>query len=242
LTLPPRTASPIARAVFGDYFSRRLIRAGFDDFAAAVDDATGAMLAAARSVDDLERPTGRAVADRDEADQALDDTVRLIRVQLAGRAVGATKEAPYTNIFPKGVDYYTGARLGDQRVRYEQLMQRLETWLSPSDPIRAKVPALQQQLVAWLNAEAEVGEARNTLDVARTRRDNQIDAWIGAVERAYGLLVARVGRTRAEQFFPKGYRKTRRGKAAVPAVPPVEVPAPDVPTEAPADLVAVAAK
>ena len=223
MTFPPKDASALIRAVFADYFSRRLARSGFDDLAGPVDAATTAMLAAAREVDDLERPLGRTIADRDEVAEAMDDSAQLSRMRLAARSVGATRRIPYLLVFPKGVAYYLDATLTERKVRYDQLVDRLVSSLPDTDPVRIEtVAALGSQLAAWVVAEEGVGDARNVVELARTRREVATAAWKEAIDRSYGHLVTRVGRIAAERYFPKARRnKGKATPAAEPSAPPV---------------------
>lgn len=219
MRLVPASAGFTARVGFGRYVWRRLVRVGFDDLANTVQVVNTAMLAAGRGVEDLELPEMDAIANRDADDDDLDDTAQLMRLQLASRSVEASRERPYTDIFPDGIEHYIAATLSLQSTRYGELVERTAAHLPEDDPVRLEsTPKLQAQLASWSTSSQQVSDARNQIAIARTARDAAVDDWITTMERVYGALVAKVGKRKAERFFPKVSR--RRVAAEEPEVGP----------------------
>ncbi|MFN7147402.1 MAG: hypothetical protein ACK4YP_26790, partial [Myxococcota bacterium] len=106
MRLPPETAHYSHVNDYGRYVTRRLRRAQWKTMAADTENATAAVLIAGRAWDDAEGPIQDAIADRDAIDDELDDAAETARANLAGRTATATREAPYTMIFPGGISYY----------------------------------------------------------------------------------------------------------------------------------------
>jgi hypothetical protein len=209
MRLPGETAGSMVRVTYGRYVWRRLVRAEQDDLANNVSAVTRAVHAAHRAVEDAELPVQEAIADRDADDDDLDETARLVRLQLAARELGADKKRPYTDIFPDGIDYYTGARLSEQGARYTELVAKLESALPATDDLRAStVSKLQSQLSSWKVSEGAVETQRAQLGVARTQRETATEEWTVTLERTYGALVERFGKKKAERFFPRTNRKS----------------------------------
>jgi hypothetical protein len=199
----------MTRVGYGYYVWRRLVRAGHTELAASASDANGNLLAAGRKVEDLELPAMGAVADRDADDDDLDDTTQEMRLKMASDHVGANLEQPYTDVFHHGIEYYTAATLALQSTRYNELIQRTIEHLPETDPVRVEaLPKLQVQIGRWVQSANEVGTARNTLSIARTARDAAVDDWCTTMERIYGALIVKVGRKRAERYFPRTSRRT----------------------------------
>ena len=209
MQLPRTDASIDVRLAYARGLSGRLLFDGHLALSDRVEAATTALLGAVRAVQDQEGPVQRAVAIRDAADGALDGLTRRVRAQLAARELDAVKEAPYLDIFPKRIGYYTRARLMHQTQRYTELIGRLDAALDDDDDVRTTcLPALRAGIEAWQAAVDDVEAARVALALARTTRDTLTDAWALELERVYGLLVTELGKRRAERFFPRV--RTRR--------------------------------
>lgn len=207
------------RVGFGRYVWRRLVRAGFADLAASAQVVNEAVLTAGRAVEDHELPESEAIANRDADDDDLDDTAQLMRLQLASRSVQASRERPYTDIFPDGIEHYIAATLALQSTRYSELIKRTVEHLPETDPVRVEgTPKLEAQLASWSVSFTQVSDARNDLAIARTARDAAVDDWVTTMERIYGALVSKVGKRKAERFFPKLSR--RRVASEEPEVDP----------------------
>lgn len=208
MRLPQSTAGFMQRVRFGNYVGRRLVRAKFTELAASAETVNAKVLTHGRRVEDLEIPESTAIADRDADDDDLDDTAQLMRLQLASRGVGADRERPYTDVFPQGIDHYIAATLGDQETRYNELLRRITEHLPPTDPIRLESePKLTAELASWVASAKAVGDARNTLAIARTARDAAVDDWVVTMERIFGALINKVGRKKADRFFPRQIRR-----------------------------------
>jgi hypothetical protein len=79
------------------------------------------------------------------------------RLTLASRGLDATKQSPYTNIFPEGIGYYIAAPLDKEVQRYGELRSRLIEVLTPEDPVRASVaPAIENRLAAFWRYACEL--------------------------------------------------------------------------------------
>ncbi|MEZ4410201.1 MAG: hypothetical protein R3A52_27545 [Polyangiales bacterium] len=218
--LPHSNAAPGQLARYGTYLNRRLRRAGMKSLADAGDRATAALVSAARALEDAEGPVQAALADRDAADDALDLAAQELRHALASRAIDAVKKAPYTQVFPNGIDYYTAATLSDEVPRYRELLQRLEAHLPAADPARKRATqAITAALKDFEAASAALTEARNARALADTALADASEAWRRQVEKTYGAAVSELGRKRAEGFFPRA-RKAR--PTATPSTPDKE--------------------
>ncbi|MDI1452144.1 hypothetical protein [Polyangium sp. 6x1] len=152
-----------------------------------------------------------ALADRDAADDDLDRTAQTARAALAGRSVEAARTAPYTLIFPDGIDYYIAAPLDAEVSRYGELQSRLDELLPEADPVRQEaVPAINAGVVAFTGAAEALIKARTEEALAGTRLEAAEDAWGRLMTKVYGVLLAELGRSAAERFFPKA--KTTKTK------------------------------
>ncbi len=67
----------------------------------------------------------KAIANRNVADDNLDDIAQNARLQLASRSIEAAKDRSYIDIFPDGIGYYTAASLAQEETRYNELKTRL---------------------------------------------------------------------------------------------------------------------
>ncbi len=225
MRLPSESSAPAERVSFGRYVLTRLKRAKYDDLAVPVDVATRDVKAAARSWEDAAEPIQEAIALRDAADDTLDDTAQQARLTLSSRSLDATQQAPYTAIFPKGIDYYISAGLPDEAQRYTELTERLEKNLAGNDDVRvATVPVIAAGVKEFSTAMENVAKARTAEALAKTHLDAAEEAWGMLMERTYGALVSRVGRKKAERFFPRRKRaqeeETPVGGVPVGGTPP----------------------
>ena len=195
---------------YGLYVFGRLRRAGLDAAAEAVRLANQEVKNLGRARDDKAEPMELGMADRDGADDDLDEAAKTARAELAGRSVDAVKKAPYTDIFTKGIEYYTSAALDQEINRYTELKVRAEAHLSADDPARVKlIPKLDRGMADFRAATDALAQARMEASLATTRLDGAIEAWSRLMEKTYGDLVAQVGKAKAERFFPKARNKRK---------------------------------
>jgi hypothetical protein len=223
MQIPRENAGTEVRISMGHYTARRLVRATQLDLAADVLAATDALLQAGRTAEDLQYPLQEAIADRDAIDEAIDETAKLIELNLGARTADKRKDTVYQSVFAKGLAHYVDADLDEQSVRYRDLIARLERYLPADDPLRAeRLPALARGITDWEAAVDAITAAKSALALARTDRDQQAQTWARVLESTYGTLISRVGRREAEQFFPKHRRK---GRSLAAAEPTAELPA-----------------
>ena len=202
MKLPQKSAAFAHRVAFSVYVERRLRREGLETLADEAASLRSTLTRLGRSWEDADVPIQEALADRDATDDALDTLAQLIRLTLAARSVDATEKAPYTQIFPDALRYYTQAPLDAQTARYGELKLRLEANLPAGDPLLAQTQSLDALLATW---DAQVSALETARTQERMLRD-QLDAtsaeWDSLMERVYGTLVAEKGRKDAERFFP----------------------------------------
>ncbi len=213
---PRDSAVADVRVKYGRYVARRLRRAGFAVLSESVAGATATLKASARAAADADEATEDALADRDAADATLDTATQEARNRLAGRGVHSAREAPYTDLFPHGISYYTAATLDEQERRYKELKDRAEAHLPKADEARkALLPALVAGLKAWREGVTAVDDARTEAAKAATVVAKATDAWRRQVEKTYGALVQEIGRSAAEGYFPRP-RTTAKASAPTP--------------------------
>lgn len=215
MRLPASTAHFSAAVHVGNYVVRRLRRAKLTLLADDADKATTQVLLAGRAVEDADKPIQAALADRDACDDDLDDAAQDARAALAGRSASAAKEEPYTLIFPEGSGYYTAAPLDAEVKRYGELRDRLSKYLPASDAVLlAAVPAIDKGLAGFTAASAILGSARTAEALAQTDLGAALKSWHTQMEKTYGALVAELGKSKAERFFPRvKVRKSKKGNA-----------------------------
>jgi hypothetical protein len=211
MRLPKLNASYRQRIHFGHYVARRLRRAKLATLSAAITKATAELRELGRAWEDLTDGMQDVLADRDAADDHLDQAAQRARAALAGRSATATREAPYVAIFPQGMAYYTAATLDQEVERYDELRQRLAEHLPAGDEIReSTILLLDAGLPEFAAAKTAVHEAYTAESLARTRLKQATDAWTRQLERVFGALVIDLGRARANAFFPRNQaRKTK---------------------------------
>jgi hypothetical protein len=171
------------------------------------------------------------MADRDAADDDLDDAAQDARAKLAGRSATAAQEEPYKLIFPDGIGYFTDAPNEQEATRYGELKLRLTTNLDAKDDVRvATVAAIDAGLKAYAGAGDALGTTRNAAALATTAREAAEKRWREEMEKTHGALIATVGKAKAERFFPrvrsakqkaaaKAKREAKKKGAAKPAQP-----------------------
>lgn len=213
MQLPPATSSYRVRVRYGRYVVRRLRRAKQDQLAADAATVTNALRENGRSWEDADDAIQDALADRDAADDDLDSAAQIARNALAGRSVGAMQESPYTDIFPAGIGYYTAAPLDEEVKRYGELGERLTEHLPATDQVRkTAVKAIDAGVTDFEAAVKQLDKVQTAEALASTRLSKATDAWTKQMEKTYGVLVAELGRTAAERFFPRMSRRNRGGK------------------------------
>jgi hypothetical protein len=214
MQLPNDTCQYGIRTRFGRYVARRLTCAQCLDLAQECDAATRALREAGRAEEDTEDAVQEALAWRDAADDVLDTVAKETRHELAARGLKAAREAPYTQVFHAGVEYYTEAPQAEQAPRYEELKARLVEHLDASDPVRAKAIArLDDGLATYADAARSLDAARTAQRMAGTRLEAATTAWNQVLVRAYGTLIARFGKPEAERYFPRVQKSRARKKS-----------------------------
>jgi len=172
--------------------------------AADIEKSTALLLVTGRAHEDTDKPIQDALADRDAFDDDLDEAAQASRLSLAGRSTDAVKTAPYTVIYPDGVGYYTAAPLDEEIARYGELKSRLEEHLPPSDEVRLKtVATIDAGLDGFRGSVDALTRARTAESLAATRLTTATEAWEKQLEKTYGVLVAELGRAKADRFFPR---------------------------------------
>lgn len=210
MQLPHDNAHYSVRVEFGTYVVRRLKRAQFTALATDIALASAELKAKGRAWEDSAESLQNAMADRDGADDDLDDNAQHARANLGGRSVSAVKEAPYTLIFPQGIGYYTAARLEDEVGRYTEFGARVSAHLPDGDSIKAPTLQANTQGIADFQAgTAALQQAALQRSMLRTELLQAVEAWNRLMEKIYGLLVAELGKKAAERFFPKSRNKSK---------------------------------
>jgi len=210
MQLPPTDVSYTLVVRYGRYVSRRLRREKLTELGSACDTATTLVRDHGRALEDADAPVQEALADRDGADDDLDDIAKAARHKLAGRSLEAAKQAPYTLIFAEGIGYFTEAATGDEVPRYTELESRLTAHLPASDAVRRDaLPKIADGITVYRSAEVALSRAQSAEKAASARLEATKTAWRTAMERTYGALIQQFGKAGAERFFPK----TRTAKA-----------------------------
>ena len=169
MRLPKHNRNYQAQVDYGRYVATRLRQAKKDDLAASVEQTSQSVKDKGRGWQDLSEAVSGCLASRDAADDALDTMAQEVRLNLASRAVGADRVAPYTTVFPKGIAYYTAAPLGENPLRYNELLTRATSALPAGDnslvTLQSQMPAL---IVSFQQAVTALDTARTAAAVART--------------------------------------------------------------------------
>ncbi|MBI4817287.1 MAG: hypothetical protein HY791_13575 [Deltaproteobacteria bacterium] len=76
--------------------------------------------------------------------------------------------------------------------------------------MRASAARVRELLAGWTDARQSVEGRRRDLALLDADLISAREKWVMTMERTYGRLVERLGRTRARRFFPK----KRQGKKA----------------------------
>lgn len=203
MRLPAPTAGYGRRVRYGRYVTVRLRQAKREEAAEAAEAATREVRDTARAVEDATEPVEEALALRDACDADMDDAAQELRLKLASRSLDATQKAPYTAIFPKGIDYYVAAPVNESGKRMQELAVRIDENLPADDELREVADVLRGGADAYQIALNRVHEARTALAMARTVRDAATEDWEALMERTFGMLVTDLGRKRANRFFPR---------------------------------------
>jgi len=204
MQLPKETGSylPLVRA--GLYVSRRMRRDGRESLAIDLHTASITVRTAGRAWEDAGDNVQLGLADRDACDDTLDIVAQESRLSLASTGISAVKEAPYTQIFPEGIGYYTAALLGQEVARYSELKDRLVAHLDATNSVRvANVPRIETGLADYVNAAAALESAERVQLLVRTQLQHTMRSFIRQLEKTYGFLVSEVGKAKAERYFPK---------------------------------------
>lgn len=216
MRLPQKSASVSLRLSYGRYVARRLRRAKLSPEETEVRTLSDQLSAAEQAESALEEEFSSLLADRDAADDDLDDITKRHRQAIEGRSTNANKERPYTDIYPDGVAWYTASPLAEQASRYELLARRYGEFLPDGDPVRAEAGIITQGLAAWKDAAAAIDKAELDIAMARAKTRKAIDAWEEGLTRLYFRLGERFGKAQAERYFPKAARGRRAGEVDAP--------------------------
>lgn len=218
MQMPKAGSSTPLYVSFGQYVIGRCVRNGARELTTPLHQVDTRLVTVTRALEDLDAPLALAVANRDAVDDELDDVARWGRLQLANRSLDATATEPYTKIFGEGIGEFTKAKVGEGRIAFDELATRFETFLPEEDPLRVEVvPKLTALLVEWEAAVKAVEDARKAVSIARIERESTVSAWEKVVNDTYAALIARVGKKKAERFFP---RRSRGKKAPTEATAP----------------------
>jgi hypothetical protein len=211
MALPESNAAPIHFVRFGFRVAGKLKRHKLTALEASVLQVSREVLAHQRAFADTSFEGIALRAVRDAIDDDMDEAVRWARLQLAGRTTQAVQEAPYTQIFPQGVGYYTVAPLSAQQTRYTELTVRLVENLPEDDPVRLRTAAdIERLLPEWLAARTTLSDHQATIAVARTRIDASKQEWQRILERTYGAVVIDMGKSFADNVFKSPARPGQR--------------------------------
>lgn len=211
MRLPPVSANFNQYVRYGRYVTRRLRRAKMAALAASCEKATAQVKKMGRAWEDAAEPIQDALADRDGADDDLDNAAKAARSKLAGRSADAAKEAPYKLIFADGVGYYTEAPINEQSSRYKELKMRLAKHLPAKDEVRIDTTAaITTGISAHAKASDDLSTTRTDEALAATQLQVAIASWVKQQEKIYGALVAEFGKGPAERFFPTPTTSTKK--------------------------------
>lgn len=197
----------------GDYVARRLRRARLEDLLATVLAATNDLETAGTAWKKARRAAFAAQADRDGVDDELDELVKNHRAGLAGRGSGAMARAPYTLIYPHGIDYYAAAPLNKQVTRYQEFADRLRAHLAEEEEALQLATRIEALLVDYEAAEKALEKARRGVSLTGTDLDAAEEGFDLTLERIHGALKSRFDSRKADRFFPRYRSSSLRGGA-----------------------------
>lgn len=206
MRIPSDSVSNAVRLTFGRYVMRRARRAKLPDFEAEAKAASDDIKAAEAAQATAEEARQDALADRDAADDDLDDLAKRHRQTIEGRATNANRERPYTDIYPDGVEHYTAAPLKEQEARYALLTRRYDEFLPEGDAVRAESSRIKEALGVWSAALSALTQAETEVALAKGRALRAEQDWEATMNRLYFRLAERFGKTVAERFFPRARR------------------------------------
>ena len=207
MKLPQERAGYPVVVKYARYVARRLRASGRLLLAAELQGEALALRAKGRVWEDTEDALQDALADRDASDDMLDGEAQTARVALAGRSVSAAKEEPYTLIFGEGIAYYTAAKLDQEVPRYRELVERAARHLPEGDVVRVQLQtAIPEGLAAFTAGVTALDAAETTQSLARTELERADRNLRRQLTKVYGVLVAEVGKAKADRFFPKAAR------------------------------------
>lgn len=226
MQLPKETAHYSIRVRYGRYVARRLKSAGLGTISEDCLKTTHALRVEGRASEDADDAIQDALADRDAADDDLDIAAQNARLAIASRGLSAVTEEPYTSIFDRGIGYYTAAPLDEEEARYNEFVTRLDAHLPASDATRKEtVKAIKAGLVDFKRGVTALQAARSAASIQSTKLLHVTEKWERQMERCYGLLVADLGKARAEKFFPRASSSRSAEPVAAPADAPLATPA-----------------
>lgn len=202
MQLPTPTSAWSRVNGFGVYVAGRLRAAHKLDQAETARQVTLDVKTRARRAEDLSEETVLARADRDAQDDLWDTQVQAIRLALASASVDAVHLAPYTQIFPDTVRYFTEAPIPEQSARMGELITRMETALPEGHPQRAAIQTLKSLRQSWDAAIVAFQEAETAEALAWGQVDSAEAAWRSQMDVLYSELRAEEGRKAAERYFP----------------------------------------
>ncbi|MFO0744114.1 MAG: hypothetical protein U1F43_00375 [Myxococcota bacterium] len=206
MRLPAASAQTAHRLRYSRYTARRLRRAKLPDDEAEVKAKAADLKAAVAAEAEAEEALQDALADRDAADDDLDDVAKRHRRSIEGRGTNANRERPYIDLYAEGIEYFTSAPIEEQDVRYRLLVKRYGEHLPDGDPVRAEAGLITAGLATWSEAKKAIDDAEIAAALAGAKTQRATEAWATSLTRLYHRLAERFGRATAERFFPRGRR------------------------------------
>lgn len=197
------------------YLIGRLRRAGYEDLLVPLGRAREAYVTQERVLADARNPVVLAMADRDAADDTLDEVAQSASATLRGRSPNAAREEPYTQVVPHGLEAITLASITETPGAYRGLVERATRFLPAGDEVRERLERLLPALIADFEAASalvgEVSRAQSTQQLAFDAVEAELDR---TYERVAGALIERVGKKKADRFFLRPAKKARRSVAS----------------------------
>jgi hypothetical protein len=203
MRLPPTSAAYDQYITFGRYVTRRLRRQKLTTQAQDAEAITLKLKTIGRAWEDAAEPLQEGLADRDGEDDSLDIIAKEIRQTMASRSLDAIRKAPYIEVFPLGIEYYTTAPLDEEEKRYGELQTRLEQFLLKGDALLARIDEIKKGVTNFREASNEVDIRRGAQAIAKSKLDSAIDVWRDFMGKLYGVLISQFDKVGAERFFPK---------------------------------------